>query len=63
MADKEIGADATRRSPGPARLEELDDNAVLDAIRRAECDADAGRIAQHDDVKKRIESWLSKPTR
>ena len=63
MADKEIGSDATRRSPWPARFGKLEESAVLDAIRRAERDADSGRIVQHDDVKKRIESWLSKPNR
>jgi predicted transcriptional regulator len=59
MSNKEIAIQAIRQLPERASFEEIaEEVTVLAAIQKGERDADAGRIIPHDDVKKRLESWI-----
>ena len=61
MSNKEIVIEAIRQLPELASLEEIaEEVAVLAAIQKGERDADAGRTVSHEDVKKRLSSWISK---
>jgi predicted transcriptional regulator len=61
MSNKEIVIEAIRRLPEPVSFEEIaEEVAILAAIQRGERDADAGRLISHDDLKKRLGSWISK---
>jgi predicted transcriptional regulator len=59
MSDKEAVIQAIRELPDGATLEEIIERiALLAAIRRGEAAADAGRVVPHEEVKKRIASWI-----
>jgi predicted transcriptional regulator len=61
MSNKEAAIEALRELPEEASFEDIIEHlATLAAIRRGEQDADAGRVIPHDEVKKRIASWISK---
>jgi predicted transcriptional regulator len=61
MSNKEIVIEAIRQLPELVSFEEIaEEIAILAAIQKGECDADAGRTVSHEDVKKRLTSWISK---
>jgi predicted transcriptional regulator len=61
VSNKEIVIEAIRQLPEQASFEEIvEEIAILAAIQKGERDADAGRMIPHDDVKKRLSSWISK---
>jgi predicted transcriptional regulator len=61
MSNKEAVIEALRELPDEASFEEIMEHiATLAAIRRGEQDADSGRVISHDEVKKRIASWITK---
>jgi predicted transcriptional regulator len=61
MSDKEAVIEAVRQMPDGASIDEIAEQvAILAAIRRGEEAADAGRVITHDEVKKRLASWLTK---
>ena len=61
MSNKEIVIEAIRQLPEQVTFEEIaEEVAILAAIRRGEEDADAGRTIPHDEVKKRLQTWISK---
>jgi predicted transcriptional regulator len=61
MSIKEAVLEAVRQLPDDAGFEDvLDQIETLAAIRRGEEDADAGRVVPHDEVKRRIASWITR---
>jgi predicted transcriptional regulator len=61
MSIKEAVLEAVRQLPDDAGFEDvLDQIETLAAIRRGEADADAGRVVPHDEVKRRIASWITR---
>jgi predicted transcriptional regulator len=61
VSNKEIVIEAIRQLPEQASFEEIaEEIAILAAIQKGERDADAGRMIPHDDVKKRLSTWISK---
>jgi predicted transcriptional regulator len=61
MSNKEIVIEAIRQLPELVSFEEIaEEIAILAAIQKGERDADAGRTVSHEDVKKRLTSWISK---
>jgi predicted transcriptional regulator len=61
MSNKEIVIEAIRQLPELASFEEIaEEIAILAAIQKGERDADAGRTVPHDEVKKRLTSWISR---
>jgi predicted transcriptional regulator len=61
VSNKERVIEAVRELPDEATLEEiLEHIAIMASIQRGEADADAGRVVTHDEIKKRIASWISK---
>lgn len=61
MSDKDAVIEAVRGLPDGANLEEIaEQSSLLAAIRRGEEAADTGRVIPHEEVKKRIASWISK---
>jgi predicted transcriptional regulator len=61
MSDKEVVIEAIRQLPEQASFEEIaEEVAILAGIQKGEEDADAGRTIPHDEVKKRLQTWLSK---
>jgi predicted transcriptional regulator len=61
MSIKEAVLEAVRQLPDDAGFEDvLERIETLAAIRRGEEDADAGRVVPHDEVKRRIASWITK---
>ncbi len=61
MSDKEMVIEAVRQLPEHASIKEIaEEIAILAAIKKGEHDADAGRVVSHDDMKKRLESWIIK---
>jgi predicted transcriptional regulator len=61
MSIKEAVLEAVRQLPDDAGFEEvLEQIETLAAIRRGEEDADAGRVVPHDEVKRRIASWITR---
>ena len=61
MSNKEIVIEAIRQLPELVSFEEIaEEIAILAAIQKGELDADAGRTVPHDEVKKRLTSWISK---
>jgi predicted transcriptional regulator len=61
VSNKEAVLEAVRELPDDASFEEiLERIAILAGIRRGEEAADAGRVISHDEVKKRIASWITK---
>jgi predicted transcriptional regulator len=61
MSNKQAVIEAVRALPEEASLEDiLEQVAILTAVRRGEEAADAGQIISHEEMKKRIASWISK---
>ena len=61
MSNKEIVIEAIRQLPEPVTFEEIaEEVAILAAIQKGEADADAGRTIPHEEVKKRLQTWISK---
>jgi len=61
MSNKELVLEAVRELPEETTMEEiLEQIAILAAIRRGEEDADADRVIPHEEVKRRVASWISK---
>jgi predicted transcriptional regulator len=61
MSGKEMVIEAVRRLPEQVNIEEIaDEIAILAAIQKGERDADSGRVVSHDEMKKRLGSWISK---
>lgn len=61
MSIKEAVLEAVRQLPDDAGFEDvLERIEILAAIRRGEADANAGRVVPHDEVKRRIASWISR---
>lgn len=61
MSIKEAVLEAVRQLPDDAGFEDvLERIETLAAIRRGEEDADAGRVIPHDEVKRRIASWITR---
>lgn len=57
MTNKDLVIEALRRLPEDVTLEEISEEiAVLAALRRGEEAATAGRVASHEEVKKRFVS-------
>jgi len=60
MSDKDIAISTIRELPESASLEEISEEiAILTAIRRGEAAADAGRVTPHEEVRKKLSSWIS----
>ena len=61
MSNKEAVIEAVRELPDEVSFEEIIEQiGILAAIRRGEEAADAGRLIPHEEVKKRLASWISK---
>lgn len=61
MSIKEAVLEAVRQLPDDAGFDDvLEQIEALAAIRRGEEDADAGRVVLHDEVRRRIASWITK---
>jgi len=61
MSIKEAVLEAVRQLPDDAGFEDvLEQIETLAAIRRGEQDADAGRVVPHDEVTRRIASWMTR---
>lgn len=61
MSIKEAVLVAVSQLPDDAGFEEvLEQIETLAAIRRGEEDVEAGRVVPHDEVKRRIASWITK---
>jgi predicted transcriptional regulator len=61
MSNKELVIEAVRELPEEASLEQIaEEIAILAAIRRGEKAADEGRVVSHEDVRKRVASWITK---
>lgn len=61
MSNKEIMIEAIRKLPDDSSIEEIvEEVVVLAAIQRGVEEADAGRTISHDEVKKRIQKWISR---
>lgn len=53
--------ETVRELPDDVSLDDiLERIAILAAIRRGEEAADAGRVIPHEEVKKRVASWITK---
>lgn len=60
MNDKQIVLDALRKLPDDAKLDDIVANiALLAQIREGHADADAGRVAPHERVKREFRSWIT----
>jgi predicted transcriptional regulator len=61
MSEKAIVLEAVRKLSEDATFEEIAEAiAIAAAIRRGEEAADAGKVISHEEVKKRLVSWLTK---
>ena len=61
MSHKEMIIEAVRQMPDEASMEEIVEQlAIFAAIRRGEEAADAGDVISHEEVKKRLASWITK---
>jgi predicted transcriptional regulator len=61
MSNKEAVLEVVRQLPDESSIEEIIEHlTVLAALRRAEEAADAGRVVPHEEVQKRIASWITK---
>ena len=60
-SNKEAVIETVRELPDDVSLEDiLEQIAIFEAIRRGEEAADAGRVVPHEEVKKRVASWITK---
>ena len=61
MSNKEIVLDAVRQMPDDASLDDIRERiAILAAIHHGVDDADSGKVVPHEEVKKRLATWISK---
>ena len=61
LTEKQIALDALREMPESVTLLDIiEDLAILDAIRRGQEAADAGRVFTHEEVVRRSAEWISK---
>ncbi len=61
MSNKDVVIEAVRELPDEVTFEEIIEQiTILAAIRRREQAADAGRVIPHEEIKKRVASWISK---
>ena len=61
FSEKTIALEALQRMPDSVTLEDIcDELAILAAIRRGEADVATGRVASHEEVKRRSAAWTSK---
>ena len=61
MSNNEAAIETVRELPDDVSLEDiLERIAILAAIRRGEEAADAGGVIPHEEVKKRVASWITK---
>ena len=61
MSNKEIVIETIRQLPEHMTIEEIaEEIALLAGIRRGLQDIEAGRTVPHDEVKKRLQTWISK---
>ena len=61
MSNKEAVLEVVRQLPDEMSVDDIIEHlTILAALRRAEEEIDAGRGVPHDEVKKRIASWLTK---
>ncbi len=60
MPDNKMTPEGNRQIPdGPDLEKQAEEIAVLAAIERGRRDADQGRVVRHEEVKKRVSSWIS----
>ncbi len=60
MNDKDVVIETVRKVPEAASLEQISEEiAILAALRRGEEAADAGRVMPHEEVRKKLASWIS----
>ena len=61
MNDKDVVIETVRKMSEAATLGQIiEEIAILAAIRRGEEAADAGRVTPHEEVRKKLASWISK---
>jgi predicted transcriptional regulator len=61
MSNKDAVIEAVRQMPDEASIEEIVEHlSILAAIRRGDEEADAGKVIPHEEVKKRLASWIIK---
>jgi predicted transcriptional regulator len=61
MSDKTLVLETVSKLPEDATFQEIAEAiAVAAAIRRGEEAADAGKVMTHEEVKKRLASWLTR---
>lgn len=59
--EKAVALAALQQMPDSATMEDIcDELAILAAIRRGEADAADGRVASHEEVKRRSAAWTSR---
>ncbi len=60
MSDKEMVLETVKQMPETISLDQINEElAILAAIRRGEAAAEAGRVLDHDEVKKRSVLWIT----
>ncbi len=61
MSDKEIVMETIRQMPEVSTLKQISEEiAILAALREGEAAADAGRVTPHEEVRRRVGSWISR---
>lgn len=61
MSNKEMVLEVVREMPDGATLDEIiEELHILAAIRRGEEAADAGRVISHEELKKKVATWITK---
>jgi len=61
MTNKQLVIETVRELPDETSLDEIAERiAILAAIRKGEEDADAGRVISHEELKRRMKTWISK---
>lgn len=60
MTEKDLVIEAVKELPDQSTFKEiLEHLAIFQAIRRGEQAADAGKVVSHEEVKKRVATWIS----
>ena len=61
MTEKQVAYAALSRMPESASLEEISEEmAILAALRESQAAAAAGQLVSHEEVKRRLNEWISK---
>lgn len=61
MSNKDMVLEVVRELPDGVTLDEIiEELHILAAIRRGEEAADAGRVISHEELKKKVASWITK---